>query len=242
VPCWMCQRRSAHVCWQRCSRTQGPTRGSTDATTYEAWHIECPGSHRSDPGVVSCANPCAPPQHAINILDAREPFPRDERILIKLNEDAFAMNLVGGDPVRLSLREACHLWSLAGSPDSSGASTRVKPNSALTSRSRSSKSTRLMSFSNPTWCAHLLAHEVRVVRGRIGFRQYIPLGSFDVFFIGAIFSAFSMRLYGRPDGWCSVLVNAWQSSSLFERLHRHGNFRLGRQVFEIAPIRLVSID
>jgi hypothetical protein len=60
-----------------------------------------------------------------------------ERGFVELDEDALAVNLIGWHPVRLAAREAAICGRSFGSPDSSGASTRVKPNKAFTSRKRS---------------------------------------------------------------------------------------------------------
>jgi hypothetical protein len=70
------------------------------------------------------------------------------------------VNLICGHPIRLATSEARHLRSLVRVADcSSGASTRVKPNRALTSRSRSSNSTLAIRLSKPGGVPDLLAHE-----------------------------------------------------------------------------------
>ena len=82
----------------------------------------------------------------------------------------------------------------------------------------------------------LLAHEVRVVRGRVGLCQHVPLGPFDIGFTHDILpTAGAMRLDGRPDRGCIVLVDSRQRPGLLQGLHRHRHLGFGIEIFEKLP-------
>src|SRR5690554_8074780 len=59
-------------------------------------------------------SPMSTTEHLVDLLHTIQSFPLNERGLIKLHEDPFAMNLVGRHPVWLATGQASHLRTLIG--------------------------------------------------------------------------------------------------------------------------------
>src|SRR5690606_29074397 len=175
-------------------------------------------------------------KHLVDLLHTIQSLPCDERGFVKLDEDSFTMNLVGGYPIRFAARQAGHLRTLIGGASFFG---RFDPSEAqqgihLAQALKEQDSTDMAAESR--WCTDLLAHEVRVVRRRVGLCQHIPLGSFDVELTHDILpAAGAMCLNTRPDHGCIVLIDSRQRPGLLQGLHCHRHFGYGIEIFEKLP-------
>ena len=106
-----------------------------------------------------------------------------------------------------------------GSPDSSGASTRVNPRRALTSRKRS-KSRTLRNLGRERWrCIDPLAQEMRPIGWRVGIGQHVPFGALDICVRHAGSGCTVLdRLHDLPNDCRSIFFDARQSAVFFKVL------------------------
>src|SRR5476649_1358911 len=175
-------------------------------------------------------------EHLFDLLYTIQSFPFDELGFVKLNEDSFAMNLVGWHPIWSAARQTGHLWAFIGSARFLGCFDPSKAQQSVHLAQALKEQNSADMASKSRWRADFLAHEVRVVRGRIGLCQHIPLGPLDVGLIHGFLSAvFAVLLNGRPDRRRWIFVDSWQRPGFFERFDRHRYLGFGIQIFEKLP-------